>query len=124
MPIDLEEHPRRCPDRSIYSVNRCEPFIFNTRGVLMHRVRFCKIHTCLYDTIGHCHFSFEYWCGNCTTSEHCELYDHPPENRVLCERCEAMAVSHGQPPADELAGYHVHKGRARVFKTCCSEEEN
>lgn len=45
----------------------------------------------------------------------------PPDDRILCARCEAIAVANGLPSADELAGRHVHKGGVVAVATCCDK---
>lgn len=45
----------------------------------------------------------------------------PPEDKILCARCEAIAVANGLPSAAELAGRHVHVGRTVAVMTCCGK---
>ena len=92
------------------------PFVVNPRGVLIHRVRAAATHTRdgLYS-----HDGVRLWCGNQQTGDRFQFFTDPPEDRLLCARCEMLAVAAGEIPADTLAGRHVHKGRLRAERTCC-----
>ena len=53
-------------------------------------------------------------------SETCIAFvDVPPDDALLCSRCEAVAVEAGLPSADSLAGRHVHLGKCVAVQTCC-----
>lgn len=119
MQIELRQKPRR-RDRDTLHWKRSVPFVLNPRGILIHRV--CRIST--HYTHRGCHVSYGYWCGNGTTARFCELFSDPPENRLLCVRCEAAAVAAGQPTADELAGRHVCIGKVKTQRLCCRNQEN
>lgn len=96
----------------------CLPFVENKRGVLIHRPR----NATTYSIHKLPHIGISFWCGMGVTgkSDKFDFLDQPPEGRILCERCEAMAVKNGLPRADELAGKHVHKGRTVAVVTCCT----
>ena len=105
---------------------KAPPFIVPIRGHLIHRVRSAKSHL----TRGNrTHDSVRYWCGNggcCNGRDGVrrEFVEDPPTDRLLCEFCEAKAVAAGESSADQLAGRHVHKGRMKPKKTCCTDEHN
>lgn len=116
MKIEVEPRHRTHDEAYVHWV-KVVPFFANPRGVLVHRVR----HACtiVHDgKLSHNHAS--YWCGNGCNSHGLDGWTESPEqNQVLCQKCEQMAVAAGMPPADELAGRHVHVGRAKAVRTCC-----
>jgi len=103
------------------------PFFQNPRGVMLHRVRSVEtlIHKLEHPEVYSKGFrqpynAIRYWCGNTTLARGTAGWtEFPDDQHVLCERCEQIAVKAGYPPADELAGRHVHVGRAKAFRTCC-----
>ena len=100
----------------------CAPFVENSRGILIHRPRTGSTYN-LHRSGPHIGVGF--WCGMRTASDGKNLtfLASPPEDRILCARCEAIAVANGLPSADELAGRHVHKGRTVAVATCCDTEK-
>ena len=48
--------------------------------------------------------------------------DAPPDGKLLCDRCETMALALGMPSADSLVGRHVHRGKVVAVQTCCVGE--
>ncbi len=98
----------------------CAPFVENTRGVLIHRPRSGVTFNCHKTP----HIGIKFWCGMqiSTSKKNITLLYVPPEGEILCARCEEFAVENGLPPADELAGRHVHKGRTKAVVTCCNIE--
>lgn len=97
----------------------CAPFVENSRGVLIHRPR----NGATYNLHKKPHVGVSFWCGMSTSSDGKNLtfLTSPPEDRILCARCEAAAVANGLPSADELAGRHVHKGGVVAVATCCDK---
>lgn len=95
----------------------CAPFIENSRGVLIHRPR----HGATYNVHKYPHVAINFWCGMTVSSDGKNLtfLAAPPEGKILCARCEAIAVANGLLSADELAGRHVHVGRTVAMATCC-----
>lgn len=97
----------------------CAPFVENSRGTLIHRPRTGSTYN-IHRTGPHIGVGF--WCGmHVTGGKNLTFLAAPPNDRILCERCEAAAVANGLPSADELAGRHVHKGRTVAVATCCDE---
>lgn len=96
----------------------CLPFVENKRGSLIHRPRSATT----YSLHKYPHIGIIFWCGMSVSgnSDKFDFLSAPPDDRILCERCEAMAVRNGLPNADELAKKHVHKGRTVAVATCCS----
>lgn len=91
------------------------PFVENSRAPLIHRPRAITTHTLFKKP----HISILNFCGNVHTgSDKFTFMSEPPEDSVLCERCEIAAVGAGLPSADSLAGRHVHKGGIRAYTTC------
>lgn len=94
------------------------PFIENLRAVLIHRPRYVTTHK-----IGEkwkAHIAVECWCGNTFTgTKKFTFLDVPPSSKLLCARCEANAVNHGQPTAESITGRHVHIGRLVAQQMCC-----
>lgn len=94
------------------------PFVWNPRGVMIHRAK--SVHTYGYFSNSKLLRNVvHFWCGNFCNNP--EFYSDPPENRLLCVRCEALATQAGELSADELAGRHVHIGKAIAVRTCCQE---
>lgn len=102
---------------------RCLPFVENSRGTLIHRPRSGATYN-IHRTGPHIAIGF--WCGMQVSSggKNLTFLAAPPEGRILCERCERIAVENGLPSADELAGRHVHKGRTVAVATCCDLPHN
>lgn len=99
---------------------RSLPFVFNPRGVLLHRVK--SAHTTGVFGGDSPYTSVIYWCGNIGRDP--EFYADPPADKLLCARCETFAVNAGEPSADTLAGRHVHVGKAVPVRTCCPESQD
>jgi hypothetical protein len=115
----MRHHKRDEVEYDIWT--RSPPFVLNPRGLLVHRVRYVvgiKSHS-----LNLSHFHVGYECGNgCNVDLELireVLHADPPRDRLLCDFCEFKARGDGQKPADEIAGRHVHRGRLRVFRTCC-----
>lgn len=94
------------------------PFIDNSRAILVHRPRYVTTHK-----IGEkwkAHIAVECWCGNSFSgTKKFTFLDVPPSSKLLCARCEANAVNHGQPTAESITGRHVHIGRLVAQQMCC-----
>lgn len=97
------------------------PFNSNPRGVLVHRVR---IGHSFWKRGQHSHDAVTYWCANSAVGGGLNLTEVPPEDRLLCARCEQLAVEAGEPTAEELAGRHVCIGVMKPHRICCRNEEN
>lgn len=96
------------------------PFILNPRGLLVHRA---KAVGTLYEDGKPDHPVYSYWCGN-VGNRLCELIHEPPEDRLVCARCEAVAIAAGEVTSDALTGRHVHLGGLRANRLCCTNESN
>lgn len=111
------ERPKRVVDYQFPWLS-CAPFVDNSRGVLIHRPRSGSTYN-LHRTGPHS--AIHFFCGMVVTGgKNFTFLDVPPEGRILCERCEVVAVANGLPSADELAGRHVHKGGVVAVATCCN----
>ena len=99
----------------------CEPFVENTRAVLIHRVRYVTTYK-----IGpqyNAHIAVGCWCGNTMTgTTKFTFLDAPPDERIVCARCEDIAVESGLPTSEQLAGKHIHTGGVVAVKRCCDGE--
>ena len=95
------------------------PFVENSRGVLIHRPREVTTHTQFQKP----HISALFFCGNGVSSNRSTLtfLDAPPEGKLLCDRCETVALALGMPSADSLVGRHVHRGKVVAVQTCCQK---
>ncbi len=96
------------------------PFVQNKRGILIHRPRYVNI----YNLHKQAHMAVSHLCGNGTTgpvtaNSHIKFLATPPDDSVMCERCEEFAAIFGLPSASELAGRHVHRGKLKAVITCC-----
>jgi len=128
LPMKVKCHPirRHLEHReSEYSKTRMWthtlPFNVNPRGVLIHRIK----SGCTIINGGKVsHDAIECWCNNMTNGEGVSPTDKPPKDRLLCARCEAIAVEHGEPPASKLVGRHMHIGVMKPVRLCCRNEQN
>jgi len=107
----------RCGAKAIWKDS--EPFVENSRGILIHRPR--DIRT--YNLKGYKpHLGINYYCGGTSTgNDNFTFLAEVPEDRLLCQACENRALMCGQKSADEIVGRHVHKGKLKQVKTCCNE---
>lgn len=99
------------------------PFFVNPRGILAHRVRSIIRLTATWEQ--HPWWIVEYWCENSgrTNSEDDGL-EFDPGKRLVCTRCEAAAIAHGEKTSSELAGRHVCTGALRAINVCCDRGKN
>lgn len=100
------------------------PFFSNPRGVLIHRVRSLYRLSC--DLQDGPWWIVDYWCENFGRG-HDEIDDlllFDPGEKLICTRCEALAVAKGEPTSSELAGRHVCTGVVRPVNTCCDSSQN
>lgn len=96
-------------------------FNLNPRGQLIHRSRLVITHS----RCGrYSHESVTHWCGNSTSGDGVELSSEFPEGRLLCARCEKIAVEAGELPVEKLVGHHVHIGVLRPHRLCCRNDQN
>lgn len=100
------------------------PFVQNSRGILIHRPRSVSI----YNLHKNSHMAVGMLCGmhvTCPVTErsHVKFLAIPPDDCLMCERCEQIAFTLGLPTASELAGRHVHHGKVKGVKTCCQQGE-
>lgn len=98
--------------------HECEPFVENTRAVLIHRVRYVGEHRISkkYEP----HLAVETWCGTVYTGmRKFTFLDDLPAGRLLCQRCEVAAIANDQPSAEQLVGRHVHLGKVVAQQVCC-----
>jgi len=108
-------------NRAAYAWETCLPFVENKRGVLIHRPR---------EVLRYTHFripylAVHYYCGNSTSGWGIFTFlAAPPEGKLVCERCEHIAVAASLPSTDELCGGHRHKGIVVAVQTCCQEPRN
>jgi len=97
----------------------CQPFVENSRAILIHRPRMVTTHK-----IGprwKSHIAITQWCGNSSTgTKKFTFLDAPPDGKLLCARCEEKAVAAGQQPASAIAGKHVHLGGLVAVQLCCT----
>lgn len=95
-----------------------EPFVENTRAVLIHRPRYVSEHK--ISDRWPAHLSVEAWCGTVFSGrKQFTFLDRVPDGRLLCQRCEVTAFAKGQPTAESIVGCHVHLGRVVAQQTCC-----
>lgn len=96
-----------------------DPFVENTRGLLIHRPRRVTLHT----GCGYPHIAVHYYCGNSAngTAKNMSFLSEPPDDALLCEVCEARAVMCGLPSAAAIVGRHVHIGKLKAVRTCCKQ---
>lgn len=99
------------------------PFFDNPRGVLIHRVKaLFRLEATFRDWPW---LVVEYWCENSGRTDMTDeglVFD--PGDKLICARCEANAVAHGETTSSELAGRHVCTGVCRPVNTCCRNDQN
>lgn len=105
---------------NIFPWKKGKPFVENSKGQIVHRLR----GGATYQNLRKAHIGVDFWCGMATTSsgDNLTFLDAPPEGKILCARCEAIATSRGLTPAGTLAGRHIHIGGVQAVRTCCSRE--
>lgn len=119
--------PRANHDERITQVDYDEsaPFFKNPRGQLVHRVRSLFSLDAPWNRSGKPWFVVDYWCensGRCYSIDAGDVVDggllFDPGSLLLCSRCEANAVIHGEPSGSQLAGHHVCVGKLRPVNVC------
>lgn len=120
MKVTLKKDPDLHKSRNtVVPWTACEPFLENTRAVLIHRPKHVTTHK-----IGPrwtAHLGVHLWCGNATTGrEKLTFLAAPPKGRIVCARCEAAAVKAGLPASSDLVGAHVHLGGVIAIAHCCT----
>lgn len=99
------------------------PFLENSRAVLIHRPK--SVATVAKSAIyKYPYFVASMWCGATFTNDRCWTFlEAPPDGKIICARCEAMAVGQGLPSSDSLVGRHVHIGGVKAYVSCCKNIE-
>lgn len=116
MKLPIGRHPKH---RFGIAWKEASPFVDNSRAILAHRPRYIFTHK--ISEKWKTHISVECWCGNSFSgTKKFTFLDEPPDNKLLCARCEEMAVKHGQPSSEQLTGRHVHIGRLVPQQLCCN----
>lgn len=65
----------------------CEPFVDNSRGSLIHRVRYVSTHQVSEKYKPH--LAVSAWCGmTATGTKNFTFLAVPPDGRMVCARCE------------------------------------
>lgn len=100
----------------------CLPYLENSRAVLIHRPR--AVATVSKSVISkYPYLIAKLWCGNSmVNSEHWTFLPEPPNGKIVCARCEAMAIQAGLDSSDEICGKHIHVGGVKAVITCCNIE--
>lgn len=94
----------------------CLPFVENRLGVLIHRPK--RVHT-LVAHHGFRNLAIETWCGNSQNGmDKFTFLSAPPDGKVVCARCEMMAIENGLLSSDDIVGRHVHIGHVKPVITC------
>lgn len=118
MKVALRKHPKH---REGIPWTACEPFVENSRAVLIHRVRYVTTHQ-ISDRYKP-HMAVQAWCGNTATgTKKFTFLAGPPAGRIVCAHCEDTAVKYGQPPSETFVGRHVHTGGVVAVARCCAGE--
>lgn len=103
---------------AIYDYTEIEPFVENSRAVLIHRPRYVSKHK--ISDKWPSHLAVTAWCGTSFSgTKKFTFLDAPPPGRLLCERCEVAAFANNQPTAASIVGCHVHLGKLVAQQTCC-----
>jgi len=96
------------------------PFLDNKLAILIHRPR----RACTITMFKNSHMAVEAYCGNHFTghADKLNFLSEPPIGKLVCLRCETLAVEAGLPTSSELAGRHVHVGKLKAIRTCCNDQ--
>ena len=117
MKVRLQVRGKRCRNEIPWS--ECSPFVENSMAVLVHRPRSVSTHR-ISDKYK-AHIAVRGWCGNHFTGlKKFTFLDAPPDGKLVCERCELLAVKAGEPSSHALVGRHVHLGHVVPQQTCCT----
>ena len=99
----------------------CEPFLENTRGALIHRVRYVTTHK--ISPKYNAHLAVSCWCGmSICGQKNLTFIAAPPSEKIVCARCEDIAVQKGLPTSYQLTGKHIHTGGVVAVKRCCDKK--
>lgn len=94
------------------------PFFENPAGVLIHRVK--ALYSLRWkDRDKDPWWIVDYWCCNTGRSESIDdglLFD--PGKKLVCARCEALAVAAGEKTSSQIARRHVCIGECRPVNVC------
>lgn len=120
--LEVEHWNNPCLRGPIAMWRDSEPFISNTRGILIHRPR--RVNVYKHPTKPHTFIAVRYYCGNGVTgtAEKLTFLSEPPTDALLCAVCENNASIAGIPTASQIAGRHVHVGRLKAIQTCCNND--
>lgn len=121
--LEVQHWNNQCVRGPLAMWRDSEPFVQNTRGILIHRPRRVNVHR--NPIKGYTFIGVHYYCGNGVTgtAENLTFLSEPPTDALLCEACENSAGLAGLPLASQIAGRHVHVGRLKAIKTCCNNEQ-
>ena len=121
MKVKIEKAKRISFAKGAIHWTACEPYVENSRAVLIHRVRHVTTHQ--ISEKYRPHLAVDCWCGNgMTGTKKFTFLAEPPSDSLLCARCEASAVAAGLPSTEELTGKHAHIGRVVAVKVCCKDK--
>ncbi len=99
-----------------------EPFVENSRGILIHRPRSVDFYQIPSRPP---HLAIHYWCGAQTTgTKNLTFLSAPPDGRLVCHACENRALMAKQKSSTELAGRHVCTGKLRAYNSCAVHGEH
>jgi len=71
------------------------------------------------------HIGMQCWCGTSFSgTKKFTFLDVPPEDKLLCAKCEVKAVEAGLPSAHQLTGKHIHLGGVVAVQVCCIGKES
>jgi len=125
MKVTLQKSPahfKRIGKTTSIAWTACEPFVENTRAILIHRVR--HVSTLRISEKYEPHIAVHAWCGTGMTGRtKFTFLAAPPDGSLVCARCEEAAVRAELPTSDQLAGKHVHLGRLVAVRECCGGDQ-
>ena len=103
--------------------DEAEPFVINTRALLVHRPRFVReyhLHIKHPGVWKGPHIAVEFYCGQTVANGKGVLTfsDTLERDALICEQCERRAVMAGLPASSDIAGHHVHIGKLMAVRTC------
>lgn len=97
------------------------PFLENTRAYLIHR----PMTVTTYRHQRSPHLAVLCYCGNGFSGQkNLTFLSAPPENAVVCQRCEDAAMLAGLPSSSEISGRHVHTGGLKIVLSCGCKEQS
>ena len=118
-----KKRPHPFANKNAMFLRSAAPFVINKRGTLVHR----PYSACVYNIHASPHIGVHFLCGMSVcdnrSRNNLTFTDYLDEGKLLCERCEEIAIKKRMPTTNQIVGRHVHTGRTKGVITCCAQKE-